>query len=83
MTNTMPVGVGNDEVRLVMLTSSVLADIGLEFEESERYENFKDFYSEVQPEFGKHGHVTTFKVCSNFELHLRGNVYVEYETYDH
>ena len=83
MTNTMLVSVGHDEVRWVMFTSSVLADIGLEFEESERYENFKDFYSEVRPEFGKHGHVTTFKVCSNFELHLRGNVYVEYETYDH
>ncbi|UJR35618.1 hypothetical protein I4U23_028368 [Adineta vaga] len=55
-------------------------DIGLEFEESERYENFKDFYFDVLPEFERFGRVTTFKVCLNSEIHLRGNVYVQYET---
>ena len=55
-------------------------DIGLEFEESERYENFKDFYSDVLPEFERFGRIVTFKVCSNSESHLRGNVYVQYET---
>jgi hypothetical protein len=55
-------------------------DIGLEFEDSERYENFKDFYYDVLPEFERFGRVITFKVCSNSEIHLRGNVYVQYET---
>ncbi|CAF1145886.1 unnamed protein product [Adineta ricciae] len=55
-------------------------DIGLEFEESERYENFKDFYYDVLPEFERFGQVITFKVCSNSEIHLRGNVYIQYET---
>ncbi|CAF0945682.1 unnamed protein product [Adineta steineri] len=55
-------------------------DIGLEFEETERYENFKDFYYDVLPEFERFGRVIMFKVCSNSEIHLRGNVYVQYET---
>ncbi len=55
-------------------------DISLEFEESERYENFKDFYFDVLPEFERFGRVTMFKVCSNSEIHLRGNVYVQYQT---
>lgn len=55
-------------------------DIGLEFEESERYENFKDFYYDVLPEFERFGHVIMFIVCLNCEPHLRGNVYVQYET---
>jgi hypothetical protein len=52
----------------------------LEFEETERYENFKDFYRDVLPEFERFGRVIMFKVCSNSEKHLRGNVYVQYET---
>ncbi|CAF2760138.1 unnamed protein product [Rotaria sp. Silwood2] len=55
-------------------------DIGLEFEDSERYENFKDFYYDVLPEFERFGRIIMFKVCSNSEIHLRGNVYVQYET---
>ncbi len=55
-------------------------DIGLEFEESERYENFKDFYYDVLPEFQRFGRIIMFKVCLNSEPHLRGNVYVQYET---
>ncbi len=52
----------------------------MEFEESERYEDFKDFYYDVLPEFERFGRVKIFKVCSNSEIHLRGNVYVQYET---
>ena len=55
-------------------------DIGLEFEELERYENFKEFYYDVLPEFERFGHVVVFKVCLNSQIHLRGNVYVQYET---
>jgi len=59
----------------------IFKDIGLEFEESERYENFRDFYYDVRPEFERFGRVITFLVCSNAQVHLRGNVYVQYETY--
>ena len=62
-----------------LIIGFLFEDIGLEFEESERYETFKDFYFDVRPEFEKHGRVTTFKVCFNSEMHLRGNVYVQYE----
>ncbi|CAF2078967.1 unnamed protein product [Rotaria magnacalcarata] len=55
-------------------------DIGLEFEESERYENFKDFFYDVLPEFERFGRVLMFKVCYNSGIHLRGNVYVQYKT---
>lgn len=55
-------------------------DVHLEYEESETYQHFLDFYDDVLPEFEKCGHVTQFKVCNNEESHLRGNVYVEYES---
>ena len=64
------------------MTSLSRLDIGLEFEESERYQNFKDFYFDVRPEFERFGRVVVFKVCCNAEKHLRGNVYVQYETSD-
>lgn len=50
----------------------------LEYEDSERYQDFKDFYFDVLPEFKKYGKVVQFKVCSNHEPHLRGNVYVQF-----
>ncbi|XP_063232849.1 U2 small nuclear ribonucleoprotein auxiliary factor 35 kDa subunit-related protein 2 isoform X2 [Bacillus rossius redtenbacheri] len=53
-------------------------DVMLEYEDSERYQHFKEFYNDVLPEFEHHGRVVQFKVCRNFEPHLRGNVYVEY-----
>ncbi|XP_064614994.1 U2 small nuclear ribonucleoprotein auxiliary factor 35 kDa subunit-related protein 2-like isoform X2 [Liolophura sinensis] len=53
-------------------------DIGLEYEEGETYQHFKDFYYDVLPEFKSMGRVVQFKVCCNFEPHLRGNVYVQF-----
>lgn len=53
-------------------------DIALEYEDKECYQDFKDFYFDVLPEFKKFGKVVQFKVCNNFEPHLRGNVYVQY-----
>lgn len=50
----------------------------LEYEDSERYQDFKNFYLDVLPEFKKYGKVVQFKVCSNHEPHLRGNVYVQF-----
>lgn len=54
------------------------ADIALEYEDKERYQDFKNFYNDVIPEFRKFGKVVQFKVCNNFEPHLRGNVYVQF-----
>lgn len=53
-------------------------DVMLEYADSETYQHFKDFFQDVLPEFQQHGRVVQFKVCRNFEPHLRGNVYVEY-----
>jgi len=56
------------------------ADMGLEYEDSDIYKEFLEFYDDVLPEFRKLGKVIQFKVCRNFGLHLRGNVYIQYET---
>ena len=53
--------------------------MNLEFEEREVYQHFKDFYHDVLPEFQSVGKVVQFKVCCNYEPHLRGNVYVQYQ----
>ena len=53
-------------------------DIALEYDDTELYQNFIDFYYDVVSEFKKVGKVVQFKVCCNCEQHLRGNVYVQY-----
>ncbi|XP_013416377.1 U2 small nuclear ribonucleoprotein auxiliary factor 35 kDa subunit-related protein 1 [Lingula anatina] len=53
-------------------------DISLEYEESETYQHFKEFYEDVLPELKAVGRVVQFKVCCNHEPHLRGNVYVQF-----
>jgi len=53
-------------------------DLTLEFEDSELYQHFETFYRDVLPEFKAVGRVVQFKVCCNYEPHLRGNVYVQY-----
>ncbi|XP_069677048.1 U2 small nuclear ribonucleoprotein auxiliary factor 35 kDa subunit-related protein 2-like isoform X2 [Periplaneta americana] len=53
-------------------------DLMLEYEDSETYQHFREFYDDVLPELEQFGWVVQFKVCCNFEPHLRGNVYVEY-----
>ncbi|XP_037082883.1 LOW QUALITY PROTEIN: U2 small nuclear ribonucleoprotein auxiliary factor 35 kDa subunit-related protein 2-like [Pollicipes pollicipes] len=55
-------------------------DVGLEFDDRERAEHFDDFYGDVLPELRSCGEVVQFKVCQNYEPHLRGNVYVQYAT---
>jgi len=56
-------------------------DFTLEFENQETYEDFKQFFYDVLPEMEKCGRVRQFKVCCNQEIHLRGNVYVEYSSF--
>ncbi|KAJ0056369.1 hypothetical protein NL108_006874 [Boleophthalmus pectinirostris] len=55
-------------------------DSCLEYSEEELHESFIDFYHDVLPEFRSVGTVVQFKVSCNYESHLRGNVYVQFET---
>lgn len=55
-------------------------DFQLEFEESEIYQKFVEFYDDVIPEFEKFGLLKYVAVCNNSEAHLRGNVYIEFVT---
>ncbi|CAK9798249.1 U2 small nuclear ribonucleoprotein auxiliary factor 35 kDa subunit-related protein 1 [Anthophora quadrimaculata] len=55
-------------------------DIGLEFESSETRQHFREFYKDVVPELESFGRIKTLKYCCNTEVHLRGNLYVEYYT---
>ncbi|XP_068390396.1 U2 small nuclear ribonucleoprotein auxiliary factor 35 kDa subunit-related protein 2-like isoform X2 [Eschrichtius robustus] len=55
-------------------------DASLEYSEEETYQQFLDFYDDVLPEFKNVGKVVQFKVSCNLEPHLRGNVYVQYQS---
>ncbi|XP_043929005.1 U2 small nuclear ribonucleoprotein auxiliary factor 35 kDa subunit-related protein 2 [Protopterus annectens] len=55
-------------------------DASLEYSDEETYQQFIEFYEDVLPEFKSAGKVVQFKVSCNFEPHLRGNVYVQYQT---
>lgn len=55
-------------------------DIGLEFESSETWHHFREFYENVINILESFGKIKTLKCCCNTELHLRGNLYVEYYT---
>ncbi|XP_016425589.1 U2 small nuclear ribonucleoprotein auxiliary factor 35 kDa subunit-related protein 2-like isoform X2 [Sinocyclocheilus rhinocerous] len=55
-------------------------DASLEYSEEEMHQQFLDFYEDAVPEFKNAGRVVQFKVSCNFEPHLRGNVYVQYDT---
>lgn len=56
------------------------ADLQLELDENDDYQKFKEFFLDVYPEFEKSGRIVRFLVCSNQEAHLRGNVYVQYDS---
>ncbi|CAL8245146.1 unnamed protein product [Lota lota] len=55
-------------------------DASLEHSEEDLHEHFLEFYHDVLPEFQSLGRVVQFKVSCNFEPHLRGNVYVQFNT---
>ena len=61
-----------------MFSLLLLVDITLEYEDEDMHKNFVDFYEDVLPEFKAIGRVVQFKVCCNYEPHLRGNVYVQF-----
>ncbi|KAF6732633.1 U2 small nuclear ribonucleoprotein auxiliary factor 35 kDa subunit-related protein 2 [Oryzias melastigma] len=57
-------------------------DACLEHSEEDLHDSFLEFYHDVLPEFKSVGKVVQFKVCCNYEPHLKGNVYIQFETDD-
>lgn len=55
-------------------------DLSLEFDEAQLFRDFCDFFDDVMPEFEKFGAIEQFVTCQNYEPHLRGHVYIEYES---
>jgi len=55
-------------------------DVALEFESSETLHHFYEFYEDIITELESFGRIKTLKCCCNKEIHLRGNLYVEYYT---
>lgn len=55
-------------------------DACLEHSEEELHESFVEFYHDVLPEFRSVGKVVQFKISCNYEPHLRGNVYIQFDT---
>ncbi|XP_040022823.2 U2 small nuclear ribonucleoprotein auxiliary factor 35 kDa subunit-related protein 2 isoform X2 [Gasterosteus aculeatus] len=56
------------------------ADACLEHSEEDLQEYFLEFYHDVLPELKSVGKVVQFKVSCNYEPHLRGNVYIQFDT---
>uniref|UniRef100_A0A3Q3X0R1 Uncharacterized protein n=1 Tax=Mola mola TaxID=94237 RepID=A0A3Q3X0R1_MOLML len=55
-------------------------DAWLEHSEEDLQESFLEFYHDVLPELKSVGKVVQFKVSCNYEPHLRGNVYIQFDT---
>ncbi|XP_050295135.1 U2 small nuclear ribonucleoprotein auxiliary factor 35 kDa subunit-related protein 2, partial [Anthonomus grandis grandis] len=56
------------------------SDSNLEFEKEEVYERYKEFFYDIVLELEKYGKIIKLVTCCNHSLHLRGNVYVEFDT---
>lgn len=55
-------------------------DVTLEYEASETWHHFREFYEDVITELESYGRINVLRCCCNTEAHLRGNLYVEYQT---
>lgn len=55
-------------------------DVTLENDDIAIYNDFKEFYNDAYPVFAQFGTIVDFRVCSNHQKHLRGNVYIKYRT---
>ncbi|CAG8720913.1 12098_t:CDS:2 [Dentiscutata erythropus] len=53
-------------------------DDNLEYDEVEAERHYHEFFEDVHSEFQQYGTIVQFKVCNNFQMHLRGNVYVQF-----
>uniref|UniRef100_A0A182JY66 Uncharacterized protein n=1 Tax=Anopheles christyi TaxID=43041 RepID=A0A182JY66_9DIPT len=55
-------------------------DMRLEFDEDDLKTSFNEFFRDIIQEFETFGTVQHIFVCRNFVAHLRGSVYIEYES---
>eukprot|EP01016_Furgasonia_blochmanni_P044762 TRINITY_DN6244_c0_g3_i2.p1 TRINITY_DN6244_c0_g3~~TRINITY_DN6244_c0_g3_i2.p1 ORF type:complete len:314 (-),score=60.48 TRINITY_DN6244_c0_g3_i2:188-1129(-) len=55
-------------------------DALLEIDDEEIQAKYSEFYDDVLPEWEKFGKIVQFKCCNNLVSHLRGNVYIQYES---
>lgn len=55
-------------------------DLLVEYDDGNLQQIFVEFFDDVLPELEKFGRITQLRVCRNQEAHLRGNVFVEFET---
>lgn len=55
------------------------SELTLEYDETEMEGDFHEFFEDVLPEFQKFGRIEHFVASQNYERHLRGHVYVEYD----
>lgn len=58
-------------------------DISLECDEKEAYEKFYEFFEDIIVELKRYGQIIELNVCRNQEIHLLGNVYVQYRSRRH
>lgn len=58
-------------------------DIGLECDEKEAYEKFYEFFEDISTELKNYGQIIELNVCRNQEIHLLGNVYVQFRSRRH
>ncbi|GBB94458.1 hypothetical protein RclHR1_02360016 [Rhizophagus clarus] len=65
-------------IHVVDITTDEDNDDNLEYDEVEAERHYFEFFEDVHTEFLRYGTIVQFKVCNNFQLHLRGNVYVQY-----
>ncbi|OQS06425.1 u2 small nuclear ribonucleoprotein auxiliary factor 35 kDa subunit-related protein 2-like, partial [Thraustotheca clavata] len=54
----------------------------LEIDDKALQHAYKEFYNDALAEFVKYGFVVQLTTCCNLASHLRGNVYVEYQTHE-
>jgi len=58
-------------------------DISLECDEKEAYEKFYEFFEDILVELKSYGQIIELNICRNQEIHLMGNVYVQYRSKRH
>lgn len=58
-------------------------DISLECDEKEAYEKFYEFFEDILVELKTYGQINELNICRNQEIHLMGNVYVQYRSKRH
>lgn len=58
-------------------------DISLECDENEAYNKFYEFFRDILVELKSYGNIIELNVCRNEEVHLMGNVYVQYRNRRH